>query len=175
MELPTPWSYSTNGGGVLEHLFCSSKTTQYEPPRGVGGKLPTTATDYTENGSILFLPSPRAVTPSLPCRRLPPPPPWVAAELLCDRALPSPRLTKTCLSSAVARHRRLCPPRALYLSPALQSPPRPPWPSERPSSRSPHQSSPPPRRHHEVYYFEQLPEVSSRMRSTARRPRRGRG
>ena len=28
MELPTPWSCSANGGGVLEHLFCSSDSTQ---------------------------------------------------------------------------------------------------------------------------------------------------
>jgi len=27
MELPTPWSCSANGGGVLEHLFCSSDST----------------------------------------------------------------------------------------------------------------------------------------------------
>ena len=28
LELPTPWSCSTNGGGVLEHLFCNSNSTQ---------------------------------------------------------------------------------------------------------------------------------------------------
>ena len=39
----------------MEHLFCSSKTTQYEPPRGVGGKLPTTVTDYTEKRSVLSI------------------------------------------------------------------------------------------------------------------------
>ena len=52
------------------------------------GNYPPLPLITQKNGSILFLPSPRAVTPSLPCRRLPPPPPWVAAELLCDRALP---------------------------------------------------------------------------------------
>jgi len=28
LELPTPWSCSANGGGVLEHLFCNSNSTQ---------------------------------------------------------------------------------------------------------------------------------------------------
>ena len=37
IELPTPWSYSANGGGVLEHLFCCSRILSFEPPRGVGG------------------------------------------------------------------------------------------------------------------------------------------
>ena len=28
LELPTLWSCSANGGGVLEHLFCNSNSTQ---------------------------------------------------------------------------------------------------------------------------------------------------
>ena len=28
LELPILWSYSANGGGVLEHLFCNSNSTQ---------------------------------------------------------------------------------------------------------------------------------------------------
>jgi len=40
MKLSTLWSCSANRDGVLEHLFCCSKTSSFKPPRGVGSNYP---------------------------------------------------------------------------------------------------------------------------------------
>ena len=79
MELPTPWNCSAYECGVLEHLFCCSRTTQYVTRFGVGGLLPTNATDYIKNkkGFISFSRLPRRLlSPArcwlLSCSALPP-------------------------------------------------------------------------------------------------------
>ena len=102
----------------------------------------------------------------------------MAAELLCDRALPlaSPYKNTPELRSSTP------PPPLPSLSPLpLSSAPitTTATMAERTTelSISPELSPTPiffsvgSQRHHEVYYFEQLPEVSSRTRSTARRRR----
>ena len=90
----TLWSCRLHGAVVqIEVEFWS---TSFAAPKPLNmnhlvelvGNYPPLPLITQKNGSILFLPSPCAVTPSLPCHRLPPPPPWVAIELLCDRALP---------------------------------------------------------------------------------------
>jgi len=107
----------------------------------------------------------------------------VAAELLYDRALP---LASPYKSTPELRSSTLPPPLPSPSPLPLSSAPITTTAAmaERTTelSISSPELSPTPiffsvgsQRHHEVYYFEQLPEVSSRTRSTARRPRRGRG
>ena len=122
--------------GVLEHLFCSSRNICYEPRHGVGVKLPTTATLYTEKRFVLSFPSSstHASYPTLLPRRppFPPPPPAAHHPRPRDLLLRSPHLAATAGGGPILPG-HATPPSLPRISPppppgGPSSPPMPPCP-----------------------------------------------
>ena len=115
MELPTPWNCSAYEGGVLEHLFYCSRTTQYVTRFGVGGLLPTNATYYIKKGSFLSPDSPDASFPpraagcsaALPSRRCSGelPIPAAAARARTSSATSRTSCRSTCWATGPFNHR----------------------------------------------------------------------